>query len=181
MSQSVRSVRTVQTAQTGQTNFSHFSGTSLNEDFFELLHKHMANRYDDQRAPLPIVKEEVKSPASPPASNTAYPPVSQIRGYHNTPVRPKPKRFNRNEGVDQHAPLRTFSQMPPISQNLLKTNTRVAPNSEIWTQLRSNKLRGAPSEVSVTESEESFFQLISRMQGNRLDDQRCSIPMGLGL
>ncbi|KAL5249876.1 hypothetical protein ACHWQZ_G015816 [Mnemiopsis leidyi] len=174
-----QSVRTVQTAQTGQTNFSHFSGTSLNEDFFELLHKHMANRYDDQRAPLPIVKEE--SPASPPPSNPAYPPVSQIRGYHNTPVRPKPKRFNRDEGVDQHAPLRTFSQMPPISQNLLKTNTRVAPNSEIWTQLHSNKLRGAPSEVSVTESEESFFQLISRMQGNRLDDQRCSIPLGLGL
>ena len=182
MTQSVRSVRTAHTAQTGQTNFSHFSGMSLNEDFFELLHKHMANRYDDQRAPLPIVKEEIKSPSTSPINNTSYPPVSQIRGYHNTPVRPKPKRFNKNEGADNHAPLRTFSNnMPPISQNLLKTNTRVAPNSEIWTQLSSNKLRGAPSNVSVTESEESFFQLISRMQGNRLDDQRCSRPMGLGL
>lgn len=174
MSQSVRSVRT---AQTGQTNFSHFSGTSLNEDFFELLHKHMANRYDDQRAPLPVVKEERKSPVT----STVYPPVSQIRSYQNTPVRPKPKRFNREDTTDSHLPLRTFSQMPPISQNLMKSNARVAPNSEIWTQLRKEKMRGAQSEVSVTESEESFFQLISRMQGNRLDDQRCSRPMGLGL
>ena len=164
--------RTNQTAQTNQTARTNFSGNSVNEDFFEMLHRHMANRYDDQRAPLPVVKEEVRSPPTT-SPQSSYPPVSQLRhqntlrNHQNTPVRPKPKRATQ--------PLRTFSNMPPISQNLLKTNARVAPESEIWT--RTNKLHAAPSQVSVTESEESFFQLISRMQGNRLDDQRCSIPM----
>ena len=146
----------------------------------------MANRYEDQRAPLPVLKEEPKSPVS---SSNVYPAVSNLRNarvYQNTPVRPKPKRFNRDE-ADQHMPLRTFAQMPPITQNLLKTSARVAPESEIWTRtakggdFRTHKMRSAPSEVSVTDSEESFFQLISRMQGNRLDDQRCSAPMRLRL
>lgn len=178
--------RTNQTAQTNQTVHTNFSGNSANEDFFEMLHRHMANRYDDQRASLPVVKEELRSPpTSPPSSH--YPPVSQLRTNTNTPLRPKPKRAaphaaSQYGGGGNTRPLRTLTNMPPISHNLLKsTSARVAPaeSTGVWT--RGGLLREAPSQVSVTESEESFFQLISRMQGNRLDDQRCSISMRGGL
>ena len=168
-----QSLRSVQTAQTAQTNFSTFSGNSINDEFFDLLHRHMANRYDDQRAPLPVVKEETRSP---PTSPPTYPPVSNIpRQFTNTPVRPKPKRATKVDPADAQAPLRAF--MPPISANLSKPRVAPGGNSEIWRQLQTNKLRGAPSAVSVTDSEESFFQLVSRMQGNRLDDQRSSMPI----
>ena len=187
--QSMQSVRSHVTGQSMQsvrsTNApSNYSGMSLNEDFFDLLHRHIATRYEDQRGPLPVVKEEVQAKSPPPRPKT--------------PIKPKPKRDNLN-----NPPMRTFSQMPPISQNLIagcppsRQYRKVAPQDRSSDLSLTTRPNGQPngqyvpshikdtqqilanravSEVSATDSEESFFQLISRMQGNRLDDQRSSGP-----
>ena len=196
ISQSARSLQSNFTVHTERSLYSSVNGApSLNEDFFELLNKHMSDRFDDQRASLPAVKEEVRSPGpsnnpitssnrphvtSPeahvhnPENQVSHYPPPVTRSFQTTPLRPKPKRPAKQ---DTACTTNRSPFMPPISHNIKRNGTKLgSASSEIWTPVKSNNSAFNSRTSVTTESEENFFQLISRMQGNRLDDQRCAMP-----